>query len=70
MEKERNGRRRPQAGKDAHQGSDEDADEAIEKIDRLERDLEPVEDTVKDLHAQNPKGPTGNWVFSQSWNSA
>ena len=24
---------------------------------------------MKDLHAQNPNGPVGSWVFSHTWNS-
>jgi len=67
-EQERDGRCRPQPRQDADQRADEDADEAVEEVDRLERDLEAVESAAKDLHAQNPNGPVGSWVFSQSWN--
>ena len=66
---ERDGRRRPQPRQHTDQGSDEDADEAVEEIDRLQRDLEAAENALENLHAQNPKGPVGSWVFSQSWNS-
>ena len=68
-QQQRDRRRRPEPGEDADQGADEHAGEAIEKVDGLQRDLESVEDAVKDLHAQNPNGPVGSCVLSHTWNS-
>ena len=65
-EKERDGSRRAQSGKDPHQGSDEDPDKTVEEIGRLKYDLKPIKKPVKYFHAQKPKGPAGSWVFSQS----
>jgi len=69
-QQERDRRRRAEPRQDSDQRADEDPDETVEKIVRLQRDLEGIEDPGEDLHAQNPKGPVGSCVFSQSWKSA
>src|SRR4030095_9365316 len=69
-QEERDRRRGAESRQDPDPPADADTDEAVEEIDRLERDLKAVEDASEDVHAQKPSGPVGSWVFSQSWKSA